>query len=131
MKVAIFENEYEELRRAFDGFNLIYFAKKLTFTVFANSQDITIEELSDYDYIVVDIDLSVNSHLDGFQLIEKIIHTKSLENIKLIILTGQPTIKEKLKQKKLPQFPIIQKPVIFNQINTAFTEVKSIKDYNG
>lgn len=130
MKVAIFENEFEEMRPAFNGFNLIYYSKSLEYSTFASSQAFgDLKKLSEFDFVLIDIDLSPNSQLDGFQLISQILDDKDLKKIKPIILTGQPPIKEKLKSKNLPEFPIISKPLVYTQIQDCFQKAKAIELY--
>lgn len=84
--------------------------------------------LKEYSYILIDIDLSINSHLDGYQLIENIIKTESLHSLKIIILTGQIEIENKLRQRKLPQFSILYKPLVFSKIKSCFEEAKIIAE---
>jgi CheY-like chemotaxis protein len=130
MNVAIFENEFEEMKQAFVGFNLLYYNKAINYTVFASSQAFgNLNKLKDYDYVLIDIDLSVHSQLDGFQIIEEILKDVTLKNIKPIILTGQPPIKEKLKNKNLPEFPIINKPLVYTQIKDSFDKANTLDHY--
>jgi CheY-like chemotaxis protein len=130
MKVAIFENEFNEMKPAFDGFNLLYFNKSLDYEVFQSSQSFgDLKYLSSYDYLLMDIDLSVQSQMDGFQLMTEILKDQTIVNLKPIILTGQPLIKEKLRSKKLPEFPIINKPLVYTQINDSFQKAKPIESY--
>jgi DNA-binding NtrC family response regulator len=130
MKVAIFENEFEELKRAFEGFNLLYYNSSIEYKVFPSSQAIgNLDSLEGYEYVLIDIDLSLNSQQDGFQLLESMLKEPLLKKVKPIILTGQPPIREKLKQKNLPELPIISKPFSFNQIQACFQQAKSIEEY--
>lgn len=130
MKVAIFENEFDEMRPAFNGFNLLYYDKSLEYIIYASSQAFgDLANLTTFDYVLIDIDLSVHSQLDGFQLISQLLNNPTLKKIKPIILTGQPPIKEKLKAKNLPEFPIISKPLVYTQIQDSFQKAKPIESY--
>ncbi|HEY8892853.1 MAG TPA: hypothetical protein VIM70_21725 [Clostridium sp.] len=130
MKVAIFENEFDEIKSAFNAFNIIYYRKALEYTIYNSSQAFgDLKKLIDFDYVLIDIDLSVNSQLDGFQLISQILNDKDIKKIKPIILTGQPPVKEKLKSKTLPDFPIINKPLVYTQIQDSFQKAKTIDSY--
>jgi DNA-binding NtrC family response regulator len=130
MKVAIFENEFDEMKSAFLGFNLLYYNKSLEFIPFASSQAFgDIKKLSNFDYVLIDIDLSKNSKLDGFQLMAQMMQDKDITKIKPIILTGQPPVKEKLKARNLPEFPIIFKPLVYTQIQDSFQRAKAIDTY--
>ena len=130
MRIAIFENEFDELKRAFDGFNLMYFRKALIYEIFPSAQAFgNLKNLKDYDFVIIDIDLSVRSTLDGFQLLDTLLHDQEICGVKPIILTGQPPIKEKLKQKKLPEVPIILKPLVYTEIKKSFDVAKPIEAY--
>lgn len=124
MKISIFENEFNAIKTSFDGFNLLYFNSELEFEIFSSSQDIgDLSALSDSDVVIIDIDLSIKSKLDGFQLIEEI-QRLSLPDLKIIILTGHIAIKEKLKEMDFPNYPIISKPINLTTIKNAFDHYK-------
>lgn len=124
MKISVFENEFNAIKTSFDGFNLLYFNNELKFDVFSSSQDFgDLNKLSDYNVVIIDIDLSIKSKLDGFQLIDEI-HRLNLPDLKIIILTGHIAIKEKLKELNFPDYPVISKPINLTTIKNAF-------DYHG
>ncbi|MFM8911447.1 MAG: response regulator [Flammeovirgaceae bacterium] len=121
MKIVIFENEFNNLRTSFEAVNLLYFNDSLEFQQFNTFQDFgKIEKLSDFDFAIIDIDLSPKSELDGYQIIEKISELKGKQP-KIIILTGHLNIEEQLKARNLPLLPIITKPVDFNSIKNALS----------
>jgi CheY-like chemotaxis protein len=120
MKVAIFENEYSHFKTSFDGFNLIYFSNRLNIEDFTSSQAFgDLSRLNNYDVLIVDIDLSIVSKMDGYQLINEVIRL-GIQNPKIMILTGHISMSEKLKAKGLPDYPIISKPLTLDAIKKAF-----------
>lgn len=120
MKISVFENEFNAIRTSFDGFNLLYFNGELEFDIFSSSQDIgDLNKLSNYKVAIIDIDLSIKSKLDGFQLIEEI-QKLNLPDLKIIILTGHIAIKDKLKELNFPSYPVISKPINLTTIKNAF-----------
>lgn len=121
MKIAIFENEYDSVKGAFETSNLLDFDSKLEFDVFPSSQKADFSKLQEFSAIFIDIDLSTKSDLDGFALIQKI---KSIDEKllgKVIILTGNNRIEDNLKERSLsnPQIQIIIKPTNYEEISAA------------
>jgi DNA-binding response OmpR family regulator len=109
MKVAVFENEHLLINSIFETVNFAFFNSTLEFKYVPSSQSLPFESLSQYHLIIVDIDLSQKSDLDGYGLIAKI-HT--LENPPpILILTGHSNIEETLKKRGLPSYPILTKPI--------------------
>ena len=43
-----------------------------------------------------------------------------IQNLKIMVLTGHISIKEKLKEYGLPEYPIISKPITINEIKKVF-----------
>lgn len=120
MKAAIFENEYGNFKTSFDAFNLIYCKSKLKIENFESSQAFgDLSRLDSYDVLIVDIDLSITSKMDGFQLLKEAIKI-GMKNPKIMILTGHISMKEKLKENGLPDYPIISKPLTLKAIKAAF-----------
>lgn len=120
MKVAIFENEYPQFKTLFDGFNLIYFKGTLEIQDFKSSQEFgDLSKLNNFDVVIVDIDLSIVSKMDGYQLITEAIRLQ-IQNPKIMVLTGHHSMKEKLKERNLPDYPIIPKPLTLASIKNAF-----------
>src|SRR5690242_16566314 len=112
MKIAVFENEYTQIESAFKAVNLLYFNNNLTIDTFPTSQSLKpFEDIQNYELVIVDIDLSTKSEMDGFELISKI--NMLFKTPKIIILTGHSKVNEKLKEKNLPSYPIVQKPIDF------------------
>lgn len=122
MKIAIFENEYQQIEAAFEAMNLLYFDNKLEFSVFPSSQNFgPLENLKNYDIAIVDIDLSQNSQLDGYALLKKI---ENLEKKpKILVLTGSSKVESTLQEKKLPKYDVLLKPVDFSEIHKSLDKM--------
>lgn len=117
MKLLIIENEIKEVDTTFEAANYLYFKNELIFEYIDSSQKIKpFTSILDYGLIIIDIVLAPNSEKDGFGLIRDIISIYPDLVHKIIILTGDSKIKEKLIEKKLPLFPIIEKPIGIEQI---------------
>lgn len=124
MKVAIFENEFIFVEASFKAFNTIYCNNKLQYTVFVSSQSFgDLANLENYDMMIVDIDLSIMSQMDGYQLIETV-EQSQIKKPSIIILTGHKAVNEQLKSRGLASYPIIAKPVNLTKIKEAFDHYK-------
>jgi len=129
MKIAIFENEYESVRFAFEAANLINFDDKLEFKIFPSSQTSESYNMEDYEVIFIDIDLSSKSILDGYGLIKKITDkNKNLHN-RIVVLTGNNKISESLSSMGINTIAlqILIKPTDYEQISIAINKVLSKK----
>ncbi|MXN93235.1 response regulator [Flavobacterium sp. Sd200] len=125
MKVAIFENEYESVRIAFETANLIEFNNNIEFIVFASSQSANTIDINQFDVIFIDIDLSVKSILDGYSLIKNLIENNSEISKKIVVLTGNNKIREAFATKGIDSntFQLIIKPTDFIQIANSINKV--------
>jgi len=121
MKIAIFENEYESVRGAFDTANLIDFDNQLKFSIFTSSQMADFSLFIDFSAFFVDIDLSTKSVLDGFGVIQKIKDTNQDLLRRIIILTGNNKIKEAMKERNIfdNRIQIIIKPTDYMEITKS------------
>lgn len=120
-KIVIFENEFVEVEAAFSATNFFFYNNELEFKVYPSSQEAgDLNKLSAFDLIVVDLDLSLRSSMDGYAIIAFLL--KNNVNDKIAILSGsaKESIREKLKNKGLPDIPIITKPVDFEDIYNKF-----------
>jgi DNA-binding LytR/AlgR family response regulator len=121
MKIAVFENEYDSVKGAFEAAKLLDFNSELQIEVFPSSQKADFGQIGNFSTIFVDIDLSSKSELDGFSLIQKIksIDEKLLSRI--VILTGNNRIEENLKERELfsKLIQIIIKPTNYEEISKA------------
>lgn len=122
MKIAVFENEYESVRGAFEASNLISFNNQLKITPFPSSQSFDNQSADDYSVIFIDIDLSAKSQLDGFSLIRSFF-SDCLN--KVVILTGNNKIESALKSRGLnpSALKIIIKPTDYTEISNAINSI--------
>lgn len=121
MKIAIFENQYNQVRIQFEVANKVFFNDSLEYSQFNSSQDLPITEIVRFNLVIIDISLSSNSDMDGFDLISEIIKIKN--HPKLLILTGNSNILEGLKKRDLPTIPILMKPIDPLDIEKKIKEV--------
>lgn len=123
IKVAVFENELNPIKRSFDATNLIYFKKELDFKYFESSQkfgDLT--ELNSYQVVLLDIDLSLKSKMDGYQILLDL-KQKNVRTNNIIIITGHDNVKSRLAEIGFNDIPIIQKTI---DIKLLSDEIKKI-----
>ena len=121
-KVLIIEDEYSEVKIAFEYVKDIYFDNELEYTVAVKSQDIPFGKIEDYDYVFVDIRLANRSALDGYAILCKI--EKDHPNVKrVIILTGNSRIEEMMKERGVKnKYMILTKPVDTKDLRTIFSK---------
>lgn len=124
-KIAIFENEYESVRFAFETANLVNFNNELKLNNYPSSQSVDLKEILGNTAIFIDIDLSINSQYDGYTLISKL--TQLNQNIakKIVILTGNNKIQQSLTQLGIisPYLQILIKPTNYIDISNAINKV--------
>lgn len=127
MKVAVFENEYDSVKGAFETSKLLDFNNELEIDVFPSSQKADFTSLEEFSAIFVDIDLSAKSELDGFSLIQKIRTINDLLTNRIIILTGNNKIEEILKERKIfsESIQIIIKPTNYEEISSAIKKAQN------
>lgn len=125
MKIAIFENEYESVKGAFEIANFLNFNNELEFENFQSSQNANFSTIRNYSVIFVDIDLATKSDLDGFSLIQKIRKIDDALTNRIIILTGNNRIKEILIERNIYSdlISIIIKPTDFQEITKYIKKV--------
>ena len=124
MRIAIFENEYETIENAFKYLNMKYYGNSLTFTNYPRSNSINnVTELSPFNLVIIDLDLSSASELDGFGLIKKIERDPTtIPNI--LILTGQQLSEDYAKDQGLQKnYPVLEKPINYNKLYAKFKEI--------
>lgn len=124
MKIAIFENEYDTVEMAFRYLNKKYYNNSLKFENFPRSDNFSdLNNLHNYGLIIIDLDLSSQSKLDGFGLIRKI--EQSLQNPpKILILTGQNLNENYDQENNLNnKYPILEKPINYNKLHNKFNEL--------
>ncbi|MFN8229482.1 MAG: response regulator [Bacteroidia bacterium] len=110
MKIIIFENQFHQVKVQFEIANKLFFKDQLIFEQYNAAQEFQpLSKIVDYDLAIIDISLSSNSKLDGFDLISEII--KIEKRPRILILTGNSNIEEGLEKRGLPKFLILYKPV--------------------
>lgn len=121
MRIAIVENERREIEGAFDYANFKYFNNSLEYEYFEGSQQfLKSSNLDSFKLILVDIDLSKRSVLDGYSLIKTLLEKNAQNLERIVIITGHHKVEETLKERGLPAIPVIYKPTDFNQIFGTF-----------
>ena len=122
-KVLIIEDEYQEVRIAFEYVNAIYFENKLEYTVVAKSQEVPFGDIESFDYIFVDIKLAKKTILDGYGILGKI--EKEHPNVKrVIILTGNNKITETLRERGVKKnYQVLTKPIDITDLKEVFNKL--------
>ncbi|MCD6068974.1 MAG: response regulator receiver protein [Bacteroidetes bacterium] len=123
MRLLLFENEFHLLKTCFDALKVLHFPD-LSYEVLIKSQDLSdFKRADDYDYIFVDINLTDNSNLDGFQIIQKLLEEGVLPN-KICVLTGWVNIQRELENRGLSHICSISKPI---KIETLYNTLKHLQ----
>lgn len=124
MKIAIFENEYDTVEIAFKYLNKKYFNMSLQLENYPSSDSFSdLKKLQDYTLIIIDIDLSSQSTLDGFGLIKKI-ERALVEPYKILILTGQALSENyEIENGLVKKYPVLEKPINYNKLNVQFDKL--------
>lgn len=119
-RVLIIEDEYPQVKIAFDYVNEIHFDNDLTYTVAVKSQEVPFSDIESYDYVFVDIKLAKKTELDGYGILSKI--EKDYPNVNnIIILTGNNKIGETLKERGIKkEYQVLTKPIDINDLKTIF-----------
>ena len=123
-KILIFEDDWSTIGGSFDLANLYAFEGKLSFKAVPKSQDVSFSTLREnYDAIFVDITLAKNTYMDGYNIV-KDIKSKDLFDInKVIILTGNYKVKDKLLEMGLGKIKVLSKPFAFDDLAIKLKEV--------
>lgn len=125
MKIAIFENQYNQVKIQFDVANHIFFNDRLQYEQFNSSQDfVNLSDIVNYRLVIVDISLSSNSDKDGFDLIAEIL--KVVNHPPILILTANGTVKDSLARRNLPDIPVLMKPVDPIDIKKKISDILKI-----
>lgn len=114
--ILFFENEFSELKPAFDMVNAYFYKGMLNYKVLPQSQSLTnLQDVKEYDLIIVDIDLSGLSNLDGYGVIAKIKNEIS-ELPPIVIVSGHEKNLDIIKKYNLGMHQYIEKPIKFKEI---------------
>jgi DNA-binding response OmpR family regulator len=124
MKIAIFENEYDTVEVAFKYLNKKFFNKELIFKNYPRSQSIeNLQDLLSFRLIIVDLDLSSASDMDGFGLIRKI-EMELNPKPQIMILTGQDLSADYQIENQLAEsYPVLDKPINYKKLKNKFDEI--------
>lgn len=115
-RVLIIEDEYDEVKNAFEYVKDIYYSGEMELTNVIKSQDIPFQNLERYDVIFLDITLAKRSKMDGYGILKKIEQEKISYN-KLVIMTGNNKISDVLKEREiLGEYEILAKPLDFKEL---------------
>lgn len=115
-RVLIIEDEYDEVKNAFEYVKDIYYSGEMELTNVIKSQDIPFQNLERYDVIFLDITLAKRSKMDGYGILKKIEQENILYN-KLVIMTGNNKISYVLKEREiLGEYEILAKPLDFKEL---------------
>lgn len=129
-KILVFEDEWNTIKGSFELANIYAFENKLNFINKAKSQDISYHSWRElYDAIFVDITLAKNTKWDGFNII-KVIHDTDLFPLdKVVVLTGNSKVEEKLKEMGIDTnlVKILYKPINFEILAQEIKRVLTIK----
>ncbi len=125
-KVLVFEDEWATISGSFELANIFAFNQELSFVVKTKSQDIPFTSWeNEYGAVFIDITLAKNTKFDGFNIIKKVLDEKLFSPSKIVILTGNSKIEEKLSEMGLnkKQFKILYKPIDFENIADVLKEL--------
>lgn len=126
--ILIFEDEWNTIKGSFELANIYAFEDQLRFKVKAKSQDVSFDDLrNEYSAIFVDITLAKNTQLDGFNIIKKISDENRFDLNKVVVLTGNNKVEEKLNEMQLntADITIVYKPVDFEELSDVLRKVLS------
>ncbi|RUA29007.1 MAG: hypothetical protein DSY77_15585 [Bacteroidetes bacterium] len=125
MKIAVFENQFEDIKGAFEFANLLSFDGNLEIKIFPRSQDCDLETISIFDVIFIDIDLSKKSELDGYGLVKKLQELEGDLLNRIVILTGHSKIKDTMIHRGIDdeRIKIVIKPTDFEELTDVINEV--------
>jgi len=123
-KVLIFENEIPMVENTFKSINLLNFEEKLEIQYMQTSQELkNINEIIDYDLVIIDIDLSNRSDKDGIGIIQDIKRENEKMLEKIFVLTGSTKVKNTLNNLGFTNIPILKKPANLDEISKEMTRV--------
>lgn len=134
IKILVFEDEWQTIRGSFDLANQFAFEGKLQFFTKSRSQDIEFNSWENsYDAVFVDITLAKNSILDGFSIIKEIIDKELIDLSKVVVLTGNSKVVEKLKEMGVntKNVNILYKPIAFNILATQLKNILKKSSQSG
>lgn len=127
-KILIFEDEWVTIQGSFELANAFAFNDELEFEPHSKSQDVQYSTWSGYyDAVFIDITLAKNSKMDGFSIVNTIRDKKLIDFSKVVIMTGNSRVKEKLEEMGLDTnvLTVMYKPVAFDELASVLNKVLS------
>lgn len=129
-KILIFEDEWNTIKGSFELANIYAFESKLSFVNKTKSQDIAYNSWRElYDAVFVDITLAKNTKWDGFNIIKVINDTDSFPLNKVVVLTGNSKVEEKLNEMGINTdlVKILYKPINFEILAQELKRVLALE----
>jgi two-component SAPR family response regulator len=122
MKIIVFENEYNNVKGAFQVLNIVHFGGLAVIKNYVKYQDCSdVRELDASDFIFVDIDLAPTSTLDGFGIIKQLL-ANNYPLKKMAVLTGHMDMRTRLLARGINQpISIVTKPVTYKELFKVMT----------
>ena len=120
-KILIIEDEWNTIKGSFELANIFAFNNELIFENKIKSQDVDYNSFkTSYCAIFIDITLAKNSKWDGFNIIKKISESNLYPLEKIVVLTGNSKVEEKLKDMDIDvnALKVLYKPINFEMIAT-------------
>lgn len=128
-KILIFENQVYMIENTFKTINLLNFNEELEIKYLQTYQEMeNIKILKEYDLIIIDIDLSVNSKKDGIGIIKEINLYDSNILKKVFVLTGSTKVRQKLDSLDFRDIPVVKKPTDIDEITVVMKNILKYKD---
>lgn len=129
-KILIFEDEWNTIKGSFELANIYAFESKLNFINKTKSQDIAYNSWRElYDAVFVDITLAKNTKWDGFNIIKVIYDTDLFPLNKVVVLTGNSKVEEKLNEMGINTdlVKILYKPINFEILAQELKRVLALE----
>lgn len=126
VKILVIEDMIETIRGSFNLAALSVFNENMSFEFKSRSQDVDYSSINEYSLVFVDIELAKGTKEDGFAVINKLTNDSHYPLERILILTGNTVVEEKLVENKIdPTIVVVKKPV--NYVEIANELKKKIK----
>ena len=122
-RILVIEDRYFEIENSFKMMNARYYADALEISIKNTYQEIgDLENLNEYDLIVLDIELGNKSKKDGFGLLEEIKDFDGSLFLKILIISGSDFVRNKLNLSGYENIPSLLKPLDYK---TLYSEIRN------
>ena len=129
VKILVIEDMVETIRGAFELAALSDYNDKMTFVFKRTSQEVDYEHIRDYALIFVDIELAKGSKEDGFAVIRRLLNSGLYPLERMLILTGNTVIEEKLVENNIdPKIEVVKKPINYEDITEVLKKKIKLTD---